>query len=207
MNEEQQKKQEQDQFELLIQGFIDNQCGISDDLFNPSTIVGLRNKLIKHTEFKELKSAGIGNQASYQNIQKIRGDDIKWIETDSIDPFETLFINKITALISYLNKTCYTALTNFESHYANYEKHRFYKRHLDQFKSDQSRKYSMILYLNEDWTEADGGHLSIYPENLSQKDISPLGGRIVFFRSAELEHEVQPSTTRNRMSIAGWFKN
>ena len=37
-------------------------------------------------------------------------------------------------------------------------------------------------------------------------DKSPMGGRMVFFKSDEMEHEVHPSFTRERISIAGWLK-
>jgi len=37
--------------------------------------------------------------------------------------------------------------------------------------------------------------------------LSPIGGRMVFFSSDEMEHEVHPSFTRERISIAGWFKS
>ncbi|WP_430407005.1 2OG-Fe(II) oxygenase [Fluviicola sp.] len=65
----------------------------------------------------------------------------------------------------------------------------------------------MVLYLNEDWKKEDGGLLSLYPKAGQQIDISPLGGRMVLFRSDEMEHEVNPSLTRTRNSIAGWLKN
>ena len=65
----------------------------------------------------------------------------------------------------------------------------------------------MVLYLNKDWNKKDGGLLSLYPEGGEQKDVSPLGGRMVLFRSDEMEHEVFPSFTRERISIAGWLKN
>jgi SM-20-related protein len=35
--------------------------------------------------------------------------------------------------------------------------------------------------------------------------VSPEGGRVVFFESDRIPHEVLPAT-RTRMSIAGWMK-
>ena len=100
-----------------------------------------------------------------------------------------------------------TSINDYESHYARYEQNSYYKRHLDQFKNDKGRKYSLILYLNELWLENDGGQLSLYPDGEKQKNISPIGGRMVFFKSDKMEHEVHPSFTRERMSIAGWLKS
>ena len=61
------------------------------------------------------------------------------------------------------------------------------------------------MYLNNDWKTGDGGELCVYPEGRSQ-NISPLGGKSVFFKSNELEHEVLTSNVP-RMSITGWLKS
>ncbi|WP_205635399.1 2OG-Fe(II) oxygenase [Flavivirga aquatica] len=129
------------------------------------------------------------------------------MEEQSKNKYETLYLNKIWWFINHLNKTCFTSIKTFESHYANYEQGSFYKRHLDQFKNEKGRKYSIVLYLNQNWKDEDDGKLSLYPLNRAQKNISPLEGRMVFFRSDKMEHEVHPSLTRERRSIAGWLKN
>jgi SM-20-related protein len=118
-----------------------------------------------------------------------------------------LYLKKVEKFILHLNKTCFTSIKGFESHYATYEKKSFYKRHIDQFKNEKGRQFSIVLYLNQDWKAADGGMLSLYPHGEEQIDISPLGGRMVLFRSDEMEHEVHASSTRERSSIAGWLKN
>ena len=107
--------------------------------------------------------------------------------------------------VSFLNEACYTGITGYEFHYTLYEKGSFYKRHVDQFRSSDKRQYSMIMYLNNDWKEDDGGQLCIHHENRAE-NISPLNGKSVFFKSSELEHEVLVSN-RPRMSITGWLKS
>ncbi|MFT6941403.1 MAG: SM-20-related protein, partial [Cyclobacteriaceae bacterium] len=124
----------------------------------------------------------------------------------TVNPFEVIYMNKIEKFILYLNKTCFTSIKSFESHYANYETGSFYLRHKDQFKNETGRKFSIVLYLNVDWKDADGGVLSLYPTDRQKIDISPIGGRIVLFRSDEMEHEVSASFTRDRSSIAAWLK-
>ena len=62
----------------------------------------------------------------------------------------------------------------------------------------------MIMYLNEDWVAADGGELCIHHAD-SLQNIAPENGRIVFFKSNELPHEVLV-TNKKRMSITGWLK-
>jgi SM-20-related protein len=100
--------------------------------------------------------------------------------------------------------SCYAGITSYEFHYTLYETGSFYSKHVDQFKDNSSRKYSIISYLNADWKEMDGGELKI---NLLGKDkvISPMQGKTVFFRSNELIHEVLV-THKPRLSVTGWLK-
>jgi SM-20-related protein len=92
----------------------------------------------------------------------------------------------------------------YEFHYALYEKDSFYKKHLDQFQNNKSRAFTMIMYLNVDWQEKDGGELCIYHDDTVQR-ISPMNGKCVFFKSSELVHEVL-LTHKPRLSITGWLK-
>lgn len=198
---------EHDQFEELIQGLIDHQYGCCDDFFSSSTVLGLRSTIQRLSDYDKMKLSGLGSKQDYQQNEAIRGDKIHWIQDHSTDLFEQIYLQKISNFIQHLNKTCFTSIKSFESHYSQYKVGAFYKRHLDQFKNEKGRKFSIILYLNEDWKEEDGGVLSLYLNQGVQKDIAPLGGRLVFFRSDELEHEVRPSFTRERNSIAGWLKD
>lgn len=198
---------EQDQFEELIQGLITNDYGCCNDFLLPATLVGLRENMNLLGALGEMKPAGIGNKLNFQQSKLIRSDKINWLEDDSDNEFESTFLKKVWRFIEYMNKTCFTSLKTFESHYSSYCQGSIYKRHIDQFKSEKGRKYSMVLYLNQNWKKEDGGLLSLYPINKNQIDISPLEGRLVFFRSDEMEHEVHSSMTRERKSIAGWMKN
>jgi len=199
--------QEQYQFEELIQGLIDNQYGCCNDFLLPETTAGLRDNISTLNVTGFMKAAGVGHKLDFQTDKLFRSDNINWIEEESTNLYEDLYLKKIWRFIHHLNKTCFTSIKNFESHYSSYQLGSFYKRHLDQFKNEKSRKYSIVLYLNQDWEEADQGMLSLYPLNGAQKNIAPIEGRMVFFRSDEMEHEVHPSLTRERRSIAGWLKN
>ena len=77
----------------------------------------------------------------------------------------------------------------------------YYKKHLDQFKRDDHRKLSVICYLNENWKKEEGGQLRMYMPDATL-DFLPLEGRLVCFRSDQIEHEVLPAT-RERKSITG----
>ena len=201
------KQLEEKQFENLINGLMLNNYGCADKFVQPNTLVGLRNKMEGFKTTGEMHSAGFGKHLDFNQNKLIRGDKIKWLDEISEDQHETIFLNKMDHFIDYLNLTCFTSINRFESHYSSYAQKSFYKKHLDQFQNDRGRKYSVILYLNENWKKQDGGKLSLYPEGGRKKNIAPLGGRLVFFRSDEMVHEVQPSFTRERMSIAGWFKS
>ena len=194
------------QFERLIQGLIQDEYGCENDFLLPETLQGLRKNMATLNDLGKMKTAGIGNKTAFHNNQLIRSDKVTWIEEDSIDAYENVYLQKIWRFINYLNQSCFTSIKTYESHYANYEVGSFYKRHLDQFKNEKGRKFSIVLYLNQDWKDEDEGTLALYPLNRMQKDIAPVDGRIVFFRSDEMEHEVRPSTTKERKSITGWMK-
>ncbi len=194
------------QFEQLISEVIDRKYGICDDFLDENLLKGLRENLRTIHSNGVMHPAGIGRHFDFKKNLDVRGDVIRWIEEDSIDVYEMEFLEKIKQLIDYLNKTCYTQINQFEFHYAYYEAGSFYKRHLDQFKSHHGRKFSLVIYLNEDWQEADGGNLSLYLDK-HEEDVFPIGGRAVFFKSDELEHEVKQSPVRPRISIAGWLKS
>ena len=61
------------------------------------------------------------------------------------------------------------------------------------------------MYLNHDWTSADGGALRIYDDE-RVRDVLPRGReRSVCFLSDRFEHEVLPAT-RERLALTGWFR-
>jgi SM-20-related protein len=62
---------------------------------------------------------------------------------------------------------------------------------------------SVICYLNDQWKTEDRGSLLLYLPD-GPLDILPISGRLVCFRSDQIEHEVQPAT-RERLSLTGWL--
>lgn len=178
----------------------------SEGEFFPEILIdALRASLIEKFEAGAMKPAGVGPRFAQQQTAEVRGDKIYWIERESQNEAEKLFLDQIEAFIEYLNRTCYTGINAYEFHYALYEPGSFYLRHRDQFRADHGRKFSVVTYLNEDWGDEDGGQLVMY---LGENALSlePEGGRIVFFKSEEIEHEVLPAQ-RPRMSITGWLKS
>jgi len=191
-------------FEHLIAGYIENKIGISDHFLSDSLCEHLASNLLLLHEDNELKDAGIGNDKLLQYSQLIRKDRIYWLDKAHNDPYENLFFEKMDAFVAHLNATCYTNIQSYEFHYSLYESGDFYVKHLDQFKDNASRQFSMISYLNPSWEAKDGGELLVYQSGSNQK-IAPTQGKTVFFKSSVLEHEVLVTNGR-RISIAGWLK-
>lgn len=191
-------------FNELIDTFIDNKVGITENFLSESLASQLKANLTTLYNDKQMLSAGTGNDTLVSHNTLVRSDRIFWLDRNHNNQPENDFFELMDAFVSHLNSTCYTGITGYEFHYTLYEKGSFYKKHLDQFRSNNSRQYSMIMYLNSDWQENDGGELCIHQGDASQ-NISPTNGKSVFFKSSELEHEVLV-TNKPRMSITGWLK-
>jgi SM-20-related protein len=193
-----------DTFDTLIDSFVKDNIGIAENFLSAPLAGLMRDNLIRLFAAESLHAAGTGNNATIAHDNAVRGDMIYWLDRGHDDVSENDFLDLIERFIVYLNATCYTGITGYEFHYARYAEGSFYKKHFDQFRSDSSRRYSMIIYLNEDWLGSDGGQLCIHQHGTEQ-NISPDSGRAVLFSSSILEHEVLV-THRMRMSITGWLK-
>lgn len=189
-------------FEEIISGFLENRVGLSNKFLNSDLAGMLKQNLIKLYEQEALKQAGIGKGLNLD--ETIRKDKIFWLDRKDAQEAEIIFFDLIDAFVVYLNSTCFTGIKSYEFHYALYEQGAFYKKHIDQFKTDERRLFSMIMYLNEGWIEGNGGELKVYKETEIQL-ISPDNQKCVFFKSNELPHEVL-LTNVTRMSITGWLK-
>lgn len=192
-------------FEQVIQGILEQGFAVVDDFLDEELLCGLRRNLCIHIANEDLQLAGIGKDIDFQKDREVRRDQVFWLSEKPENDFEDAFLRRIRNFIDYLNRTCFTALNSFEFHYALYPPGAFYKRHLDQFRHDDSRRFSLICYLNDRWSSTDGGELLLYLPDKELK-IQPLGGRLVCFESDKIEHEVLV-TQRERMSITGWLKS
>jgi SM-20-related protein len=190
-------------FEELISGFLEKRVGLSNEFLSVDLANNLKSNLVSLYEKEALRFAGIGNDV-LNHDPKIRRDKIFWLDRKYNNLNENLFFDLIDDFVIYLNRTCFAGIKSYEFHYALFEKGAFYKKHLDQFKTDEGRAFSMIMYLNEGWAEGDGGELKIYQETGIQI-ITPNNQKCVFFKSDELEHEVLVSNVK-RFSVTGWLK-
>jgi len=196
-------------YERLIDDIARQKYSIVDGFFPEAEVQALRQSLLDKYEADRFKKSAIGNQANEKVLDAVRGDFILWLDEENATGAESMFFDRLKDLIHYLNRTCYMGIARQEFHYALYPEGTFYKRHLDTFQNDRSRKLSVVCYLNnEDWQPDYGGELTIYTHEKGAElpvDIYPLAGRMVIFESQLLEHEVKP-VKHPRLSITGWLK-
>lgn len=155
-----------------------------------------------------LQPAAVGRAAARNVAASIRGDRTLWFEPTALSAAQATYWTRMQALRCALNENLLLGLDSLEAHYALYPPGTRYARHRDRFRDDDARVLSSVLYLNESWTEADGGALRIHLGSRSPQpyvDVFPHGGTLVLFLSADFDHEVLPAR-RERLSIAGWFR-
>jgi SM-20-related protein len=168
-----------------------------------SLAAGLRARILELERGGAFRSAAVGAGAQRAVRPAIRGDRLCWLD-GAATPAEASLLASFEALRSTLNRELQLGLTDFECHYAHYAPGAAYVRHLDRSPAGAERVISMVLYLNEDWSEADAGELWLHAEG-GRVALLPKAGTMVLFESARLEHEVRPAR-RDRLSIAGWFR-
>ena len=190
-------------FEQIADGLTEEGYAVVENFLS----IGEVANILQSDEFRNgklhFKKAGIGRLKERQINEAIRGDLIYWMDPATSSASIQIYFSRIDALIQYLNQSLFLGAKAAEIHLTVYPVGAFYKRHLDQFKSDDHRKLSIICYLNEDWRAEHGGQLRLYLQS-GHSEVLPLAGRLVCFRSDQVEHEVLPGT-RERLSLTGWI--
>jgi len=181
-------------------------AGISiQDRFVSAAAAGdLRECAILRETRGDFAAARIGGGGTEQRLERIRGDFTCWLQQPLLPP-ESALLEQMKALRLQLNRDALLALFELELHYAKYPPGAGYARHLDQPRGSVMRKVSVVLYLNCDWQDTDGGELRIHQDDGSYIDVRPVEGRLVCFLTADREHEVL-TARRERLSISGWFR-
>lgn len=190
-------------WEQAVEELLRDDLAVIDAFIPEATVASLREALLQSWDQGEFRRAGIGHQSGFQRNANVRSDHIQWVTREELPADGHLFFDRLDDLTTYLNQTCFLGIRRRELHFAVYPPGAFYQRHLDVFQDSSARKLSAICYLNEAWQSDDGGQLRIYP---SGREILPVGGRLVLFRSELLEHEVLPAR-RERYSLTGWLRN
>lgn len=194
------------QIDEISNDLVAQKFSILNNFFEPDLLSLLHQEITEIDENNNLKKAGVGRNDDYTIAKEIRKDKIKWLNNNT--PAQNLLFEKLENLRVELNKNLMLGLFDFEAHYAVYEKGDFYKKHVDSFKGAKNRVISLVIYLNKEWQEQDGGILNIYEELEDKKplfSLLPKWENSIIFLSEELPHEVTTSN-KTRYSIAIWFR-
>ena len=152
----------------------------------------------------DFAAARVGAGRTLERREEIRGDFTCWLAPPLFDP-EARLLEMLERLRLELSCGGIPGLFDLELHYAWYPPGAGYARHVDRPKGHDARMVSLVLYLNEDWAPGDGGALRCFNDVRPQRDILPIGGRLVAFLSEGLEHAVLPAR-RPRLSLTGWYR-
>ena len=193
---------EQD-FEPIADGLAERGYAIVQQFLSIAevqAIVGLDSFTNHAASFKK---AGIGKDQQKQINEAVRGDYIQWIDRKTASPELAVYLDRLQRLTTFLNRSLFLSLKDFEIHMTVYPPGAYYKRHIDQFRKDDHRILSVICYLNQNWVSDDGGQLRLYLPD-GDRDVQPTAGTLVCFRSDQIEHEVLPAH-RQRLSLTGWM--
>ncbi|QAV24812.1 2OG-Fe(II) oxygenase [Proteus hauseri] len=184
----------------LLEQIAEKGWCVWDDFLTPEAV-----QQLKACFGENAQQARIGRNENLLSETTIRSDKISWLEPTMGEPVQH-YLMQMESIQRAVNREFFLGLFEYEAHFACYEKGAFYKKHLDAFKENASRRLTTVLYLNDEWTEQDGGELKIYDlDDNELATVAPKGGRLVVFLSEQFPHEVLP-TNKERISIAGWFR-
>ena len=190
-------------------------AGLVDDLerkgwsvaagwLSPELVTSLAGEVRRERAAGAFRSAGVGRGRRVETA--VRGDEILWLDEASASPARRAVLGCFARLREAVNRELQLGAVELELHFAVYPAGAAYAVHVDRFRDADSRVLSLVLYLNEAWSEADGGALRLYlgaePQFI---DVVPRGGTLVVFLSDRFPHEVLPAR-RERLSLAGWFR-
>lgn len=186
--------------ETLLDAIAEQGWYVWDDFLSLEQVQSLRECVPQ-----DWYRARIGRNDDLLQAKTIRSDRIQWLNPDMGQPVQD-YLTRMEQIRCEVNRDFFMGLFEYESHFAQYQVGDFYKKHLDAFRGQENRKLTTVFYLNENWTEADGGELKIYDMDDQLIDtVAPVAGRLVVFLSENFPHEVLPAKAE-RMSIAGWFR-
>jgi len=151
---------------------------------------------------EDFHEAAVGRGEEQQPNRFVRRDRIHWI--DERDPALACWRDWTESLRLQLNRRLFLGLFSFESHLAHYRTGDFYRPHVDAFRGEANRVVSLVCYLNQNWTQQDGGELVLHSD-LGPVMVPPAYRTVVLFLSEEMLHEVR-RTECDRYSVTGWFR-
>jgi len=192
----------------VVRDLAERDWSVCPGFLPPVEIVPLRARLRQWWDEGEFHRAAVGRGPVRRVVDEVRGDHVRWLDLAVGGRFRDVHDAYYEPLRLALNQTLYLGLWDLEAHATVYPPGSFYVRHLDRFRDAAHRTVTVILYLNDGWTAADGGELRLYAPRPGGGedvvDVAPEAGTLVTFLSAAIPHEVLP-TRRERFSFTGWF--
>ena len=175
--------------------FVDDGWIIIDGVFENKALLALQSES-GFIDYRDAElTAGI-------RVSDIRGDRIRWITENFFAGF--YYLQSINALAALFNQSLFAGIRHSEAHYACYPVGFGYQWHSDNPAGRDERVISAVLYLNDDWSDSDGGALEIVDKHGIHHNVMPVANRLVIFDS-DLQHQVQIAH-RQRYSIATWMR-
>jgi SM-20-related protein len=180
---------------------------LAEGLLLPEAVEALGREARELYAAGRFRPAGVGRGERHGVHREIRGDSLLWLDPAAPSPAQTPLFEAVERFSAQLNRELYAGIDHAELQYAVYPASAFYRRHVDQFEAGRERVVTLLLYLNPDWTEADGGALRIHEPHEGRPfvDVLPRAGVVVSFLSDRVAHEVLPAR-RERWAVGGWLR-
>ncbi len=191
-----------------MDALVDRGYAVWPGFLDAAAVAGLLAEARARREAGAFHRAGVGRANGLAVRDQVRGDEVLWLDEAADVAAERPYWQALQALRREINQTLYLGLVEGEFHYAHYPVGTFYRRHLDRFRDDDARTVSCVLYLNQDWQDAEGGQLRLYLDATEESkflDVSPQAGTLALFLSDRFWHEVLPAS-RERWSVTGWMR-
>ncbi|MGM0982309.1 MAG: 2OG-Fe(II) oxygenase [Pseudomonadota bacterium] len=190
----------------LVDALVEQGWYVGEAFIPTELCAELYQEVITMADHDALENAGIGRGQAHALRQDIRGDAIRWLDSES--RARRRYLEAMGVLQQALNQALFLGLFEYEAHFAHYPPGAFYRRHLDSFRGRANRVVSTVGYLNPDWPADAGGEMVIYDVEHPEREVArvcPEAGTFACFLSDSVPHEVLP-TRLPRTSIAGWFR-
>ena len=160
--------------EQLIDTLVDTHLCVMPGFFEPALTQALYEEVKQRSEGAQLDAARVGKAHQLSRIESIRGDAIQWLNGETAAQAQFLAI--MEHYRQALNQHLFLGLNELEAHFAHYPPGTGYQRHLDSFQNNNLRRITIVVYLNPEWNEADGGqchaHSGTFVVNVSVSNSS-----------------------------------
>lgn len=152
-----------------------------------------------------LAPAGVSRGGSHRLDRSVRGDLKIWLAEPDSPPALQQVAARLASLGRAVSDAAWLGLQRHDVQLAYYDGGAAYVRHRDAFVGAESRRLTVISYLNPSWKPGEGGELRLYPADRSEPvNLAPVMGRTVVFLAESVEHEVLESFAP-RYALTAWF--